>query len=76
MAEPLHYGFGKGCDFAKKSCKEYIQLRKNAGQSMSPYCDFEGYYHIERLSCLPDYKASAFCDLYKHQSVIDAIFQV
>jgi len=47
-----------------------------SGQSMSPYCDFEGYYHIERLSCLPDYKASAFCDLYKHQSVIDAKFQV
>ena len=30
MAEPLHYSFGKGCDFAKKSCKEYIQLKRNA----------------------------------------------
>ena len=30
MAEPLYYGFGKGCDFAKKSCKEHIQLKRNA----------------------------------------------
>ena len=30
MAEPLYYSFEKGCDFAKKSCKEYIQLKRNA----------------------------------------------
>jgi len=30
MAEALHHGFGKGCDFAKKSCKEYIQLKRDA----------------------------------------------
>ena len=30
MAEPLLYGFGKGCDFAKMSCKEYMQTKKTA----------------------------------------------
>ena len=27
MAEPLRYGFEKGCDFAKKSCKEYMKMK-------------------------------------------------
>jgi len=30
MAETLLHGFGKGCDFAKKSCKEYMQRKKDA----------------------------------------------
>ena len=30
MAEPLIYGFEKGCDFAKKSCKEYMELKLKA----------------------------------------------
>ena len=30
MAEALQYGFGKGCDFAEKSCKEFMQIKKKA----------------------------------------------
>ena len=30
MAERLIYGFGKGCDFAKKSCKDYMEMKRNA----------------------------------------------
>ena len=30
MAETLLYGFGKGCDFAKKSCKDYMEMKRNA----------------------------------------------
>ena len=28
MAEPLRYGFKEGCDFVKKSCKDYMQMKK------------------------------------------------
>ena len=47
-----------------------------SGQSMSPYCDIVGMEHLDKLSCLSDYKAFAYCDLHKHRSVIDAKFQV
>ena len=30
MAEALLYGSGKGCDFAKKSCKDYMEIKRNA----------------------------------------------
>ncbi|KAK2138981.1 hypothetical protein NP493_6859g00000 [Ridgeia piscesae] len=43
---------------------------------MSPYCDIVGMEHYDNLSCKPDYKAFAYCDLCKHRSVIDAKFQV
>jgi len=29
-AQPLIYGFGKGCDFAKKSCKDYMEIKRKA----------------------------------------------
>ena len=58
MAGALLYGFGKGCDFAKKSCNEYMQLKRDAGQSVSPYCDDPAM-----TQCLPEYEAIAKCNV-------------
>ncbi|KAK2181303.1 hypothetical protein NP493_402g05023 [Ridgeia piscesae] len=76
MAEALLYGFGKGCDFAKKSCKDYIELKRNAGQSVSPYCDVPGEEREDKRSCLPESNTVAYCNLAKYSSVLDAKFQV
>ncbi|CAL8096171.1 unnamed protein product [Calicophoron daubneyi] len=40
LAEPWNYGKGLGCDFVEKSCYEYMSIRKAAGNSTAPYCDY------------------------------------
>ena len=42
MAEELKWGAGLGCDFALKSCKEWMDTRQRAGKSIHPYCN-KGY---------------------------------
>ena len=39
MAEDLKWGRGLGCDFALKSCKEWMESRAAAGKSIHPYCN-------------------------------------
>ena len=39
MAEPLKWGAGLGCDFALKSCKEWMDDRTRKRKSIHPYCN-------------------------------------
>ena len=39
MAEPLKWGAGLGCDFALKSCKEWMDTRMKENRSIHPYCN-------------------------------------
>ncbi|KAI0240867.1 Leishmanolysin-like peptidase [Lamellibrachia satsuma] len=75
MAEPLLHGYGKGCDFAKKSCKEYMQIKTNASQSLSPYCDVWGLKRLDKLTCTHERKAVAYCSLQKSNKIIDSKYQ-
>ena len=42
MAEPLKWGAGLGCDFALKSCKEWMDDRTRKRMSIHPYCNKVG----------------------------------
>ena len=39
MAEELKWGKGLGCDFAMKSCKEWMDTRTRQKKSIHPYCN-------------------------------------
>ncbi|KAI0209622.1 Leishmanolysin-like peptidase [Lamellibrachia satsuma] len=71
MAEALQYGFGKGCDFAEYSCKKFMQIKKKAEESVSPYCDKMD----DKLTCTLDWKAIAMCNLHKSTAIIDPKYQ-
>jgi leishmanolysin-like peptidase len=39
LAEELAWGRGLGCDFALKSCKDWMETRQQKGLSIHPYCN-------------------------------------
>ena len=39
LAEDLKWGKGLGCDFALKSCKEWMDTRSRQRKSIHPYCN-------------------------------------
>ena len=45
MAEPLKWGKGLGCDFALKSCKEWMDTRTRENKSIHPYCNKVHKFH-------------------------------
>ncbi|KAI0222257.1 hypothetical protein LSAT2_026494 [Lamellibrachia satsuma] len=75
MAEPLRYGFKEGCDFVKKSCKEYMQMKKAVGQSLLPYCDILGRENLDKQSCSADWTTVNYCNLWKGPKLLDAKYQ-
>ena len=39
MADNLKWGKGLGCDFARKSCLEWMDVRQRQGKSIHPFCN-------------------------------------
>lgn len=39
MAKSLKWGKGLGCDFAMKSCKDWIDTKRSKSESIHPFCD-------------------------------------
>lgn len=39
LAQPLKWGKGLGCDFAMKSCKDWIDSKRSRSESIHPFCD-------------------------------------
>ncbi|KAG0417156.1 hypothetical protein HPB47_005845, partial [Ixodes persulcatus] len=39
QAQPLKWGHNLGCDFALKSCKDWIDSRRARGVTIHPFCD-------------------------------------
>uniref|UniRef100_A0A674JBI8 Leishmanolysin-like peptidase n=1 Tax=Terrapene triunguis TaxID=2587831 RepID=A0A674JBI8_9SAUR len=58
MAEKLDWGRDKGCDFVMKSCKFWIDQKKEKRQLVSPYCDTLRSNPLQ-LTCRQDQKAVA-----------------
>ncbi|XP_023338328.1 leishmanolysin-like peptidase, partial [Eurytemora carolleeae] len=65
MAEELKWGAGLGCDFALKSCKEWMDSRQRAGKSIHPYCNKVKRDPLE-TECTDDRSSVALCNLVNH----------
>ncbi|KAG8432172.1 hypothetical protein GDO86_016711 [Hymenochirus boettgeri] len=74
MAERLDWGRGKGCDFAVKSCKFWIDQHKRMNLSVSPFCDTVRSNPL-RLTCRQDQKAVAICNLHRFSNPLAQEYQ-
>ncbi|XP_032649881.2 leishmanolysin-like peptidase isoform X1 [Chelonoidis abingdonii] len=74
MAEKLDWGRDKGCDFVMKSCKFWIDRKKEKRQLVSPYCDTLRSNPLQ-LTCRQDQKAVAVCNLQKFPKELPQEYQ-
>ncbi|KAK0419928.1 hypothetical protein QR680_014408 [Steinernema hermaphroditum] len=76
IAEPLHWGHNLGCQFAMKSCGEWISKQLAAGLSPAPFCSdikHDGKRSLAITRCTSERDSLALCNLvpYKRELPID-----
>ncbi|XP_078581847.1 leishmanolysin-like peptidase [Branchiostoma floridae x Branchiostoma japonicum] len=74
MAEPLLWGKNLGCDFAKKSCKYWIDSQTQKGELVAPYCNTVQQNPLQ-LRCSIDRVSVALCNLQNYNRVIPEDYQ-
>ncbi|XP_065336991.1 leishmanolysin-like peptidase [Cloeon dipterum] len=74
MAEPLAWGKGLGCDFAKKSCKAWMDSREDLGLSIHPFCNRVKKDPLE-TECTDDRSSVALCNLVEHSGFLPTKYQ-
>ncbi|XP_069838585.1 leishmanolysin-like peptidase isoform X1 [Dendropsophus ebraccatus] len=74
MAQRLEWGRGKGCDFAMKSCKFWIDQQSRKKQNVSPFCNTLRGNPL-KLTCRQDQKAVAICNLQRFPKSLPQEYQ-
>lgn len=74
MAQPLRWGKNLGCDFAMKSCKEWIDLKRRRRKSIHPYCEKVKEDPLE-TECTDYRDAVALCNLKRYDEELPHQFQ-
>ncbi|RWS31056.1 leishmanolysin-like peptidase [Leptotrombidium deliense] len=74
LAQPLTWGEGLGCDFAMRSCKEWIDTRRLMDQSIHPFCDKVKKDPLE-TECTDSRDAVALCNLMEYKEDLPINFQ-
>lgn len=74
MSQSLKWGHNLGCNFAMKSCKEWIDTRRSRGESIHPYCDKVKRDPLE-TECTDNRDSVALCNLVEHDQELDPNFQ-
>ncbi|XP_006636416.3 leishmanolysin-like peptidase [Lepisosteus oculatus] len=74
MAERLDWGSGMGCDFVMKSCKFWMEQRRQQKQTVAPYCDELRSMPLQ-LTCRQDQLALAVCNLQKYPTNLPREYQ-
>lgn len=73
-AENLEWGRNLGCDFAKKSCKSWIDERRSQGRSIRPFCDrVKG--DLLQIACTEDRTSKAVCNMKQYKKPLDLAYQ-
>lgn len=75
MADDFKWGRNLGCDFARKSCLEWMESRQKLGQSIHPFCNKVKRDPLE-TECTDDRSSVALCNLVQHDNVLPPHFQV
>lgn len=74
MAQSLEWGKNLGCNFAMKSCKEWIDNKRSKGESIHPFCDKVKKEPLE-TECTDSREAVALCNLMEYNENLLANFQ-
>ncbi|XP_021940334.1 leishmanolysin-like peptidase [Zootermopsis nevadensis] len=74
MAQPLSWGKDFGCDFAMKSCKEWMDNKTMSGKSIHPFCNKVKRDPLE-TECTEDRSSVALCNLVEHQDKLPVMYQ-
>lgn len=73
-AEKLEWGHDLGCDFAKKSCKSWIDERRSVGKSIRPFCDrVKG--DLLQIACTEDRSSKAVCNMKQYKDPLPLAYQ-
>src|SRR5699024_10911438 len=73
-AQPLEWGKNLGCDFAMKSCKEWIETKRDKGESIHPFCDKVKRDPLQ-TECTDNRDSVASCNLRKFDDELEDRFQ-
>ncbi|CAK9806829.1 Leishmanolysin-like peptidase [Anthophora quadrimaculata] len=76
MAQELGWGRNLGCDFAMKSCKEWISSKSSrlSGKSIHPFCNKVKQDPLQ-TECTDDRSSVALCNLIKYQQALPKKYQ-
>ncbi|CAN7983090.1 unnamed protein product [Ixodes hexagonus] len=74
QAQPLKWGHNLGCDFARKSCKDWIDSRRARGVTIHPFCDKVKKDPLE-TECTESRDSVALCNLVDHGDELEPVFQ-
>lgn len=74
LADNLSWGKNLGCDFVKKSCKTWMDMRRNSGRSLLPFCD-SVQSNFFNFSCDSERTSLAMCNLKKYDKSIPVEYQ-
>jgi leishmanolysin-like peptidase len=75
MADDFKWGRDLGCDFAVKSCLEWMERRQNQGLSIHPFCNKVKRDPLE-TECTDDRSSVALCNLVQHPNELPPDRQV
>ncbi|CAL8120069.1 unnamed protein product [Orchesella dallaii] len=73
-AQDLNWGHQLGCDFAKKSCMEWMSAAKARGEDPVPYCNKVKAEPLE-TQCTDDHNSVALCNLVRYTSSLPMEYQ-
>lgn len=74
MAQPLEWGKNLGCDFAMKSCKDWIEIKRSRGESIHPFCDKVKKDPLQ-TECTDNKDSVALCNLRQYDQELEGNFQ-
>ncbi|XP_062536228.1 leishmanolysin-like peptidase isoform X2 [Armigeres subalbatus] len=74
MASPLTWGRGLGCNFAMKSCKDWITANNARGRSIHPFCAKVKRDPLQ-TECTDDRSSVALCNLIRHENPLPKQYQ-
>ncbi|RVE44483.1 hypothetical protein evm_010887 [Chilo suppressalis] len=73
-ATPLDWGRGLGCNFAMKSCKQWLQARSYRRKNTAPFCSRVKGSPL-RTECSPRRNAVVLCNLVRHSTILPRQYQ-
>lgn len=73
-ADKLEWGKDLGCDFAKKSCKSWIDDRRAGGLSIKPFCD-RMKSDVLQIACTDDRASKAVCNMRKFKDPLPVMYR-
>lgn len=76
LADGLGWGAGLGCDFARRSCGEWVAERRRRGESPAPFCTAVKGFSGSATTCTANRDSVALCNLVEYDIPLPRDYQV